>query len=88
MEQVTTTDFTTKSSQVVTALKKGKSVQLVHDDEVVGTIQPVIHTSKPINGKEFEKFLTAIRPKKLIPRNKRDEIYRKRLEAKYGKRVS
>jgi len=89
MNYITTTQLRTKTSDLVSSLKKGARVSLIHRSKVVGVIEPVEEESKPITDiKAFEKFLDSIRPKKLIPKKDREKIYRKHLEEKYGKNLS
>ena len=90
MQIVTMTELARKTGKVIKALDEGKELTLLYRSKVIGTIKPErkpkVMTEKKF--KELEKALSALKPRKLIPRNKRDEVYRKRLEEKYGPRVS
>jgi antitoxin (DNA-binding transcriptional repressor) of toxin-antitoxin stability system len=88
MEYVTTTGLRTKSSQLVSSLKKGDSVTLVHRSQIIGTITPQQSEAPKVNEKKLEAFLKSVKPKKLIPKNKRESVYRANLEKKYGKNIS
>ena len=88
MDYITTTDLRTKSSQLVSQLKKGKTVSLIHRSQVIGEIKPAQKEAVTITDiKAFRAFLDSIRPKKLIPRKDREKVYRKRLLEKYGKNL-
>ncbi len=90
MNLITTTELRTKSSQLVKTLKKGESVSLVHRSKVIGKIQPTVEekvmTQEAIN--KLKDLMKDLRPRKIIPRSKREKIYRQRLEEKYGKGIS
>lgn len=89
MEYITTTQLRTRSPQLVKSLKNGNSVSLIHRSKVIGKIEAVQPTAPPITDiEEFRKFIHSISPKKIIPRSKREQIYRKRLMEKYGKNIS
>lgn len=89
MQHITTTELRTKSSELVTALKQGNSVSLIHHSKVIGKINPEQDKQVTITDiKKFKKMLASIRPKKIIPREDREKVYRQRLEEKYGKGLS
>ena len=89
MQYITTTNLRTQTPKLVKALEKGDSISLIHRSKVIGVFQPKKqYEAPPINVEEFRKFIKSIKPKKLIPREKRDEIYRKHLMEKYGKNIS
>jgi antitoxin (DNA-binding transcriptional repressor) of toxin-antitoxin stability system len=87
MNYITTTDLRTKSSQLVSDLKKGSKVSLIHRSKVVGVIEPVQEPLKTFDLKKFRKFVrgASITPLSYQEREKR---YRKHLEEKYGKGFS
>ena len=87
MEYITTTELRTKSSALIRALEKGNRVSLIHRSKIVGKITPV-QEAKPFDAEAFRRLIKDIKPKKLIPREKRETIYRKQLEEKYGKDIS
>ena len=87
MQVITTTELRTKSSKLVKTLKEGGTVRLIHRSKIIGEILPT-YEPKPFDADKFERFLDRIKPKKLVPKEERDKIYRKHLEEKYGKSLS
>lgn len=87
MEYITTTQLRTKSSRLVSDLKKGKKLSLMHRSQVIGEITPISSSVEKVifDVKKFKEAMKALKPKKLIPREDRDKIYRKHLMEKYGK---
>ncbi|HLC88205.1 MAG TPA: hypothetical protein VJG66_04090 [Patescibacteria group bacterium] len=88
MQNMTTTDLRTKSSELVKTLKEGRSVDLIHRSEVIGEIKPKIKDPKPFDAEKFKRLLKLIKPKKTIPRSQREKVYRRHLMEKYGKGLS
>lgn len=88
MNYITTTDLRTQSSQLVQSLKQGKKVSLVHRSQIIGEISPIHSDAKPFDLKRFREFIKAVKPEDILSYKKRDEIYRKHLEKKYGKDIS
>ncbi len=90
MQIVTMTELTRKTGKMIKALDEGKELTLLYRSKVIGTIKPErkpkVITEEKL--RELEAAIRAAKPKKLIPRHKRDEVYRKNLEEKYGTRVS
>lgn len=84
MQYLTTTDLRTKSSKLVALLKRNSTITLIHRSKIVGVVKPAEITYKPLDVKKFKQLLKNSRPKKLIPRNQREEVYRKYLKQKYG----
>lgn len=84
MQYITTTDLRTKSPELVALLKRNSTVTLIHRSKIVGVIKPAEITYKPLDVKKFKQFLKDSQPKKLIPRNQREQIYHKYLKQKYG----
>lgn len=88
-QYISTTELREQSSKVVARLKLGEDLLLVHRSQVIGVIKPVIREKKVITDIiAFQKLLSALKPSKIIPRNKRDAVYRKNLQQKYGKGLS
>lgn len=87
MQYISTTDLRTKSTELVEALKQGKRIKLIHRSQIVGTISPEAPQPKKFNAEKVKKLLTKLKPRKLIPVEDRDKVYRANLEEKYGKRV-
>jgi hypothetical protein len=87
MQNMTTTDLRTKSSQLVKTLKEGKSVDLIHRSEIIGEIKPKIKDPKPFDAKKFLKAVKRLNLPKLSAREM-DRRYRAAMEEKHGKGVS
>ena len=89
MNYITTTQLRTKSSTLVNSLKKGESVSLIHRSNIIGVIEPLknpaVHTA---TAEKLRAFLKAVTPKKVIPKSKRESVYRKHLAEKYGQSLS
>ena len=85
MNFISTTDLRTKSSEIVSTLKSGESLYLVHRSKVVGEIKPAVDTRKP---KRFnaKKFLEAARklnfPK--LSYKEREKRYRQYMMERHG----
>ncbi len=89
MEYITTTNLRTKSSQLVNALKKGSKVSLIHRSQIIATIEPIKYAeAPPVTAEKLRAFIKKMKPQKLIPRSRREEIYSKHLKQKYGKGLS
>lgn len=87
MDYITTTDLRTKSSQLVSDLKKGTRVSLIHRSKVIGTIEPVVESPKPFDAAKFKRLVKDIN----LPHTsyvQREKIYRTHLMKKYGKGIS
>lgn len=88
-QYISTTELREQSSKVVARLKLGEDMLLVHRSKVIGVIKPVTRDDKTITDiSKFRKAIQALKPAKIIPRNKRESIYRKHLMEKYGKGIS
>lgn len=92
MDYITTTGLRTQTSSLIKKLAQGKTVKLVHRSKVLGDIRPKRNThEKPVNLKAFIAAVDALGDRfRHIPKDpkKRDAIYRKRLEEKYGRSIS
>jgi antitoxin (DNA-binding transcriptional repressor) of toxin-antitoxin stability system len=55
---------------------------------ISATVLEARKEAKPFRIAEFKKYIKDIKPKKLIPRSKREEVYRKHMMEKYGKGIS
>lgn len=88
MDYITTTNLRTESSKLIEDLKKGRSVSLIHRSKIVGVIKPASLTAGSIDAAELRKFLTGVKPKKLVPQQQREKAYRRNLLEKYGKNIS
>ena len=86
MEYITTTELRTKSPELIKALRKGKTITLLHRSEVVGDIKPAKHKAKPFDVKKFKKLIEALDLPPTTPAQ-REKIYREHLEKKYGKYI-
>lgn len=89
MDYITTTDLRTKSSQLVSDLKKGLKISLIHRSRIVGVIKPKkeprILTKSDIN--QLKKLAEDLNLPK-TSYEEREKIYRKHLIHKYGKGLS
>ena len=89
MNYLTTTQLRTQTSKIVDTLKKKGTISLIHRSKIIGTINPVQKEPVKITDvKALEKFLSQIRPQKLIPQYDREKVYRQHLIKKYGKGIS
>jgi len=89
MEYITTTDLRTKSSQLITTLKKGGKVSLIHRSKVVGIIEP--KREPKVFTKESIQRLKKLAEQLNLPKTsykQRERIYREHLTKKYGKGLS
>lgn len=87
MNYITTTDLRTKSSQLVSDLKKGTKVSLIHRSKIVGIIEPVVKSPKPFDAAKFKLLVKGLN----LPHttyDQREKIYRAHLMKKYGKGIS
>lgn len=89
MDYITTTDLRTKSSQLVSDLKKGSKISLIHRSRIIGVIEPKKEpralTKSDIN--QLKKLAEDLNLPK-TSYEEREKIYRKHLEDKYGKGLS
>ncbi|TXG78353.1 hypothetical protein E6Q11_01175 [Candidatus Dojkabacteria bacterium] len=85
---MSTTELRNKMADMVAALKQGKRIKIIHRSEVLATITPETPQPKLFNAEKFKRALAKMKPRKLIPVEDRDKIYRAHLEEKYGKGVS
>lgn len=87
MNYITTTDLRTKSSQLVSDLKKGTKVSLIHRSKVVGIIEPIAQLPKPFDAAKFKRLVKDINLPHMTYAQ-REKIYRAHLMKKYGKGIS
>ncbi len=86
---ITTTELREQSSKLIKALFSGKGVNLIYRSRVIAQINPVSFSEKIIdNPVELENLFFALKSKKIIPKEKRKEMYKKHLKQKYGKNLS
>lgn len=88
MNLITTTGLRTQSNQLVQSLKQGKRISLVHRSQIIGEILPIHSDIKSFDIKKFREFIKAHKSQDNLSYKKRDELYRKHLEEKYGKNLS
>ncbi|MEK7079201.1 MAG: hypothetical protein AAB929_03970 [Patescibacteria group bacterium] len=86
MEYMTTTNLRTKTTQLVSVLKKNNRISLIHRSKIVAIIQPVQTSSKPFDVHLFAHYLKEI---KFVPTShkRRKIIYQTHLNKKYGKNI-
>lgn len=83
MQNITTTDLRTKSSQLVKTLKEGRSVDLIHRSKIIGEIKPKIQDPKPFNADKFLKKIERLNFPSLTPKQI-EARYRKAMIKKHG----
>jgi len=90
MNYITTTDLRTKSSELVTALKNGESVKLIHRSKIVGVFKPTTDSPKILTKASIEKLKKLAKDLNLpqLSYQQREKIYRKHMMEKYGKSLS
>ena len=87
MEYMTTTNLRTKTTQLVSALKKNNRISLIHRSKIVAIIQPIQASGKPFNAHLFAHYLKEI---KLVPTSYRQKkvICQTHLNKGHGKNIS
>lgn len=86
---ITTTELREQSSKLVKTLISGKGVNLIYRSKVIAQINPISFSKKKVDDPtELESLLLTLKPKKIIPKEKRKEVYKKHLKQKYGKYFS
>lgn len=86
MQDMTTTDLRTKSSELIKTLKRGNKVSLIHRSKVVGEIHPAKKELKVFDAKAFKKAVVRLNLRQTTY-EERDRIYREHLMKKYGKNL-
>ena len=85
MNYITTTDLRTKSSDLISSLKKGQSISLIHRSSIVGKIIPSRQgEAKIINGKHLADTIQQLNLPKLSLQEI-DKRYESAMIKKYGK---
>lgn len=85
MNYITTTQLRTDSTRLVSSLRMGERISLIHRSQIIGIISPMEETGKNIQSlKGLDNFLKAIAPPTKMTPQKREKTYRKHLTAKYG----
>ncbi|MEK7551372.1 MAG: hypothetical protein AAB532_02130 [Patescibacteria group bacterium] len=89
MDYITTTNLRTQSSQLISTLKKGGSVSLIHRSKVVGVIKPK-KEQKPFTKSDIDSLRQLAKDLHLPKTSyvERDRRYRVSLMEKYGKNIS
>lgn len=91
MQTITTTQLRTRSKDLVETLLGGESVELIHRSKIIGEIKPKDKKKRILTEgdlKEFDRLIEIIKPEKIIPKGKREGVYRKNLAEKYGVDIS
>ena len=84
MNYITTTQLRTKTSDLVSNILAGQSVQLTHRSQVIATISPTIgKPAKPFDGKKYLEETKHLKTSKLTDKQ-RENNYREYLKQKYG----
>ncbi len=87
MQLITTTELRTKTTELVKALREGRSVDLIHRSRVVGEIKPKIQDPKPFDPDKVAEIAKKLNLPKLSYKE-RERRYRAHLMKKYGKDLS
>lgn len=86
---ITTTELREESAKLIKILFSGKSVNLIYRSKVIAKINPISFSEKVIdNPSDLKNAFLKLKPKKIILKEKRDQIYQKYLKQKYGKNFS
>ncbi len=86
MNYITTTQLRTKSKELVSILREGGSVELIHRSKVIGEIKPVEKQPVIFDAKEFMRLTEELNlPKTTYA--ERERRYRAHLMKKYGKNL-
>ena len=90
MNYISTTDLRTKSSELVSELKNGGKVSLIHRSRVIGEIVPKKDEPKTFTKATIAKLEKLARELNLPKTTyaQREKIYRAHLMKKYGKGLS
>lgn len=87
MNHITTTDLRTKSSDLITSLKKGTIVSLIHRSKIVGKIIPSSDISlKTIDAKRLQNKIDRLDFSSLT-QAEIDRRYRIAMMKKHGKGI-
>lgn len=86
MNYITTTELRTKTSKLISALKSGKSVDLIHRSKVVGEFRPKIYDPKPFDPDKFLEIAEKLNLPKLSYKE-REGRYKSHLMKRYGKGI-
>ncbi len=87
---ITTTELRTKTTQLVKALREGRSVDIIHRSKVVGKVIPALEEAKPLTKEDIKK-LKKLAEELNLPKlsyKEREKRYRKHLMEKYGQGLS
>lgn len=86
---ITTTELREQSSELIKTLFSGRSINLIYRSKVIAQINPISFAEKIINDpNQLKNLFLILKPKKIIPKEKRGIIYKKHLKQKYGKNLS
>jgi len=87
MNYITSTQLRSKTSELVKALKEGKSVSFLHRSQIIGVFEPISKEPKKFNAKKVAKIVKSLNLSSTTYQE-REKIYRKHLMDKYGKYIS
>lgn len=88
-QYISTTELREQSSKVVSKLRRGEDMMLIHRSKIIGVIKPLLSQTESIDDlSEFKKVLSVLKPIKVIPYHNRREKYRKYLQRRYGQDIS
>ena len=87
MNYLSTTDLRTKSAKLRDSLKKGKRTFLLHRSKVIGVVEPYERKEFVSTEKNLKKFIESFHTGKNYSYKKRNEMFQKHLEGKYGENI-
>lgn len=86
MEYITATELRTKTKELVKLLKNGNSTNLVYKSKIVGIVSPVKEERPKVVDEHFIKFMEKAPMDTVTTKKQREQIYRKHLMDKYGRK--
>ena len=86
MNYISTTGLRTQSSQLISLLSEGKTVELFHRSKLVGRVVPVKKIEK--HKKDFSEFIVTLPKIKRLTQKKAMKNYMESMVKKHGKDLS
>jgi hypothetical protein len=87
MTTITTTEFRTKTPQLIGTLLAGGTVDIIHRSQVIGEIKPKKSQTKVFNAARFEKIIKELNFPHLSI-TQREKRYREAMLKKHGQHLS
>jgi len=85
MNYISTTGLRTQSSELISALLAGQSVDLIHRSKLVGRVVPVLKKEKPKG--DFVSIIKGLPKVKGLTQRSAKKIYHDYLMKRYGKNL-